>query len=188
MSGTKYPSSPTEPATAARAASKTPPGTCHQTAAATTTASAIRNSPAPSRRCSGSRSRAPWPTRRAPDPMPPATPSQTAVIPWPRPAKVRETGPGPLRTARGAGRRFLLAPFFAGGLRLLWLPDGRDREVEAPFVLVLLLRDAGGEDVRVAMVAMYPPAPPAPRVPRRVFHTSRIRTFSPDRQAGSASV
>jgi hypothetical protein len=40
-------------------------------------------------------------------------------------------------------------------LRLLvvFLPVERDREVEPPFSEVLLLRDAVGEDVRVAMVA-----------------------------------
>jgi hypothetical protein len=40
-------------------------------------------------------------------------------------------------------------------LRLLvvFLPVERDREVEPPFAGVLLLRDAVGEDVRVAMLA-----------------------------------
>jgi hypothetical protein len=32
------------------------------------------------------------------------------------------------------------------------LPDDRDREPEPPLLDVLLLRDAGGEDVRVAMI------------------------------------
>jgi hypothetical protein len=32
------------------------------------------------------------------------------------------------------------------------VPDDRDRELEPPFRDVLLLRDAGGEDVRVAMI------------------------------------
>jgi len=35
---------------------------------------------------------------------------------------------------------------------LLEVPDDRDREPEPPFADVLLLRDAGGEDVRVAMI------------------------------------
>ena len=75
-------------------------------------------------------------------------------MPRPTAPKVRETGPRPLRTARGAGRRLLLD-------RVL-----RDREVERFFGLafdfdleaedrdedVLLLRDPGGEDVRVAML------------------------------------
>ena len=47
------------------------------------------------------------------------------------------------------------AVFRGAGLRLLvvFLPVERDREVEPPFAGVLLLRDAAGEDVRVAMVA-----------------------------------
>src|SRR5690349_14097518 len=101
--------------------------------------------------------------------MPPATPSQTALAPWPSAPKVRETGPGPLRTARGAGRRFFVDPFFAAGLRLPWLPDDRDREVEAPFLLVLLLRDAGGEDVRVAMFRNVRDHPTSP-----TCHTPRV--------------
>ena len=71
-------------------------------------------------------------------------------------------GPGPLRTARGAGRRdaadFLVAglfgaAFFWAGLRavvLLPWPDARDRDPDVP---ELDLRDRGGEDVRVAMLA-----------------------------------
>ena len=76
-------------------------------------------------------------------------PSQTRATAPPRAANSRKTGDGPLRTARGAGR------FFGAGLRLLvvFLPVERDREVEPPFAGVLLLRDAAGEDVRVAMVA-----------------------------------
>jgi hypothetical protein len=60
-------------------------------------------------------------------------------------------GPGPVRTARGAGRfeRLVERPFDAGFLRV-WLPDDRVLEV---LELLLLLDDAGGEDVRVAMVA-----------------------------------
>jgi hypothetical protein len=71
---------------------------------------------------------------------------------------VRATGPGPLRTARGAG--LFVEGRRAGVDRVL-----RDREVEALVVVfgfdfvvedreedVLLLRDPGGEDVRVAML------------------------------------
>jgi len=62
-------------------------------------------------------------------------------------------GPGPLRTARGAGRA---ADFEAGLDRevdLVLLPDDRVRELEPrPLADVLLLRDPGGEDVRVAML------------------------------------
>ena len=80
-------------------------------------------------------------------------PSQTRATAPPRAANSRKTGDGPLRTARGAGR--FCADFRGAGLRLLvvFLPVERDREVEPPFSEVLLLRDAVGEDVRVAMVA-----------------------------------
>ncbi|HEX6878276.1 MAG TPA: hypothetical protein VF165_21645 [Nocardioidaceae bacterium] len=55
-------------------------------------------------------------------------------------------GPGPLRTARGAGRfDFDEERFDDEDFRRVWLPD--DRVLEP-----LRLRDAGGEDVRVAMV------------------------------------
>jgi len=93
-----------------------------------------------------------------------------AATPRPSAPKERATGPVPLRTARGAGRRLLVPRFLDGrrvepfvevrlrlvvvGLRAL-----RDRELELPRELpedrdedVLLLRDPGGEDVRVAMV------------------------------------
>jgi hypothetical protein len=59
-----------------------------------------------------------------------------------------------LRTARGAGRDrfFAVRPRDVDFLLLAWLPDDRVlEEPEALFVL-LLLDDAGGEDVRVAMV------------------------------------
>jgi hypothetical protein len=75
---------------------------------------------------------------------------------------VRETGPGPERTARGAGRLALVEPRLEerAGLRLLLLPVLRDRELEPPLEPlrleplrdVLELRDPDGEDVRVAMV------------------------------------
>jgi hypothetical protein len=64
-----------------------------------------------------------------------------------------------LRTARGAGRLDVLErPFDAGFLLRDWLPDDRLEDPEAfaaecePDFEVPLLRDAGGEDVRVAMV------------------------------------
>jgi hypothetical protein len=61
-------------------------------------------------------------------------------------------GPGPLRTARGAGRDRFDAdlPFDEDFLLLAWLPD--DRLLEDAALLLLVLDDAGGEDVRVAMV------------------------------------
>jgi len=88
------------------------------------------------------------------------------VAPAPRPSapKERATGPGPLRTARGAGRRDRavdLVGFFFVEVRLLLVGVRvlRDRELEPPRDFpedrdedVLLLRDPGGEDVRVAMV------------------------------------
>ena len=74
-----------------------------------------------------------------------------------------------MRTARGAGRlacgRFLadLCADFWAGLRLLVLvPDDRDRELEPPLRDVLLLRDAGGEDVRVAMIGNVRDFPTGP--------------------------
>jgi hypothetical protein len=50
---------------------------------------------------------------------------------------------------------------------LVVLPDDRDREPEPPFLDVLLFRDAGGEDVRVAMIRNVRDFPPVPRVTRR---------------------
>ncbi|HET7387573.1 MAG TPA: hypothetical protein VFJ19_13030 [Nocardioidaceae bacterium] len=63
-----------------------------------------------------------------------------------------ETGPGPLRTARGAGRFDDLAverPL--AGLLRVWLPDDRDVDPERGD---FRFRDAGGEDVRVAMMTI----------------------------------
>ncbi|GAB6986664.1 hypothetical protein JCM10369A_31880 [Nocardioides pyridinolyticus] len=109
------------------------------------------------------------PTLRATAPTPWATASQTAAAPWNSAVNRRATGPGPLRTARGAGRRVV---FRGAGLRfavlrelveagLRWGLVLRDRVLELRdeelpvlrVVDVLLLRDPGGEDVRVAMVS-----------------------------------
>ncbi|WP_330866661.1 hypothetical protein [Nocardioides sp.] len=61
---------------------------------------------------------------------------------------MREIGPRPLRTARGAGRRFLLDRVLRDReLELFFFLDPEDRDED-----VLLLRDPGGEDVRVAML------------------------------------
>src|SRR5688572_6077895 len=144
----------------------TPPGSCHQTAAATTVATPKMNRPTPSRRCSGSRSRADCPIDRATAPRAWAMPSHTAAIPRPTAPKLRDTGPGPLRTARGAGREAgrrldapeRLRPFaeLRRGLgRLLVL---RDRVLEPLVLDVLELRDPGGEDVRVAMLGTLRPS------------------------------
>ena len=101
-------------------------------------------------------------------------PSQTEATPLPSAPNVREIGPWPLRTARGAGREAgrrldaldLLRPF-AGLGRLLVL---RDRVLEPLLPVpprevlerdVLVLRDPGGEDVRVAMVRPYGQVTPA---------------------------
>jgi hypothetical protein len=73
---------------------------------------------------------------------------------------VRETGPGPLRTARGAGRRLrvgVLRVLFRAVLEPLRVLRDRVLEPLRPLLLdldedALLLRDPGGEDVRVAMV------------------------------------
>src|SRR3954470_20374611 len=158
-SGTNQPSSPTDPFTTVRVKSPTPPGSCHQTAAATTTAAPIRNSPAPSRRCSGSSSRAVCPILRTLAPSTWATPSQSAVITRPAARKNFAIGPVPLRTARGEGRLDVLErPLEAGLLPRDRLPDDRLEDPEdfaaerEPDLEVPLFRDAGGEDVRVAMV------------------------------------
>ena len=69
MSGTTTASRPNRPTTPATSASPTGPSSRHQTPAATTIAAVTSSSPAPSRRCAGSRSRAVEPTRRT---MPPS--------------------------------------------------------------------------------------------------------------------
>src|SRR6195952_2055885 len=130
-----------------RGASPNRPGSCHQTDAATTTASPTRNSPAPSRRCSGSSSRAVWPIRRTPSPTAWATPSHAVTSTRARAVHTRAIGPEPLRTARGAGRAGLRPPLRAdAGFCPDLVPVDFDREVERPLPVeraeVLLLRDA----------------------------------------------
>ncbi|WP_239459872.1 hypothetical protein [Nocardioides daejeonensis] len=84
-------------------------------------------------------------------------PIQIATSARPMPRKSRATGPGPLRTARGAGRGLDVdraAAFLGAALDAVFLEVLRDRVLE-PDPLprdVLELRDPGGEDVRVAMV------------------------------------
>ena len=92
-----------------------------------------------------------------------AMPNQIDVTARPSAPKLREIGPGPLRTARGAGRnaldrvRPLAEPLAGADLpragrvvgRLELVP--RDR-VLALVLDVLELREPGGEDVRVAML------------------------------------
>jgi hypothetical protein len=91
-------------------------------------------------------------------------PSHTAEMPRPIAPKVRETGPGPLRTARGAGREAGRRLAALEPLRpLVELERGvglvvrvlRDRVLALDRLFepdVLVLRDPGGEDVRVAML------------------------------------
>ncbi len=83
-------------------------------------------------------------------------------------------GPVPLRTARGAGRigRLLLdRPFDVGTLVRDRLPDDRVLEDAVLRALLapgaLLFDDAGGEDVRLAMVAIYTAVTPVTCFPRR---------------------
>ena len=75
-SGTAYPTRPTVPATTAWTPSPTAPWMPHHSRAATSTARAMRKKPTPSRRCSGSRSRADAPTRRTAPPARWLTPIQ----------------------------------------------------------------------------------------------------------------
>ena len=90
-------------------------------------------------------------------------------------------GPVPFRTARGAGRLdfFVERPLAAGFLRD-WLPDDRVEDPD-PFEPALaaglevpLFRDAGGEDVRVAMLVNV-----------HIGHTSHT-AHTPGRRTGTA--
>ena len=125
-----------------------PPGSCHQTAAATTTASPNRNSPTPSRRCSGSRSWAVRPILRATAPTAWAMPSQIAAIPRPSAANSRTDRTAP--RADCSGRRAPCARCWT--VRGRFFVVLRDREMRRAACSWLLLREPGGEDVRVAMV------------------------------------
>jgi hypothetical protein len=81
-----------------------------------------------------------------------ATASHAATRPRPRAANSVAIGPVPLRTALGAGRvDFFDLAFDDVDLLRDWLPDDRVFE-EAERVDALLFDDAGGEDVRVAML------------------------------------
>jgi hypothetical protein len=92
--------------------------------------------------------------------MPWATASQTAATPRKTVSKKRAIGPLPVRTARGAGRRLRVAPrraedfrvgfFFLLDAVLLWFRVLRARVVEDRSEDPALLREPGGEDVRVA--------------------------------------
>lgn len=62
-------------------------------------------------------------------------------------------GPGPLRTARGAGLLLLVLARVEDLFRV-WLPVARVLDLAAvePVRFALLVRDAEGEDIRVAML------------------------------------
>ncbi len=83
--------------------------------------------------------------------MPWAMPSQIAQMPPQITPNSREIGPRPVRTERGATRfdhaRGALPEDRPLGLVFRVLPVLRDRVLER----ALLLRDPGGEDVRVAI-------------------------------------
>ncbi|GAA4099933.1 hypothetical protein GCM10023066_45340 [Nocardioides kongjuensis] len=101
--------------------------------------------------------------------MPWAKASHSATTPLPSAVNARSTGPGPLRTARGAGR--FAADFFAGGRFLVVVL--RVRELAVFFTPereeeLVLLRDAGGEDVRVAMTPNLGDGPTSHRDHRAV--------------------
>jgi hypothetical protein len=68
--------------------------------------------------------------------------------------------PDPLRRDDERDRERLLVFRFFDGLRRVWLPDEPDRER-------VVLRDRGGEDVRVAMGRIYAIATSVSRVTRR---------------------
>ncbi|MEZ0580123.1 hypothetical protein [Nocardioides sp. MH1] len=97
-------------------------------------------------------------TWRTTAPTPWAMPSQIATKARASAEKPFDTGPGPLRTARGAGRRDALLFFAVLLLVVGFFAVLRDRElvlVRLPLlrlVDVLRLRDRVGEDVRVAML------------------------------------
>ena len=73
-------------------------------------------------------------------------PNHTARMPCPIAAPTRDSRPGPLR------RRTAVEPLRDDLLRRVWLPDDRG----------FLLRDRGGEDVRVAMVVRLRGHPNSP--------------------------
>ncbi|GAA1112658.1 hypothetical protein GCM10009668_37980 [Nocardioides dubius] len=100
-------------------------------------------------------SRALCPIERATAPSPWARPIQRATSPRAIAVKKRANGPGPLRTARGAGRPFgALLPREGVDFLVVVLRDRvLEPDPEAFARDVLLLRDPGGEDVRVAMLA-----------------------------------
>ena len=143
---------PNVPAATAWMTSPAAPCRPHHSRAATTIASAMKANPMPSRRCSGSRSRAQLPMRRT---VPPAT--CAIPIQVPRTARSGSGRPPPLGFAaglpRGAGLRDPEEPPRP--------PEGREdgARPEEP-------DRAEEEVVRVATLAGYAKGPPASRVTR----------------------
>ena len=144
---------PSVPAATAWMTSPATPCRPHHSRAATMMASAMKANPMPSRRCSGSSSRAELPMRRT---VPPAT--CAIPIQVPRTARSGSGRPPPLgfargRPPRGAGLRDPEEPPRP--------PEGREDGVrpEEP-------DRAEEEVVRVATLAGYAKAPPASRVTR----------------------
>src|SRR6201996_4843824 len=82
-SGDSQAADPAAPCTNAESPRPTGLPMPHQMLAASTNATASQSSPIPSRRCSGSRSRALRPIRRAPKPTAPAATIQHAATAWP---------------------------------------------------------------------------------------------------------
>ena len=133
--GPTTPTRPNVPATTAWTTSPAVPASPHHSRAATTTASARSVKPMPSRRCAGSRSRAPCPMRRA---VPPTTCAQPIHTPAHHPH--REGGPA---RRRDGGRA---APGRARGAAASRRAPGRGVRVRVAWA------DRPEEDVRVAMV------------------------------------
>src|SRR6478609_6494974 len=151
--GTARPTRPKVPATTAWTTSPTGPRSAHHSRAATMMARAMRAKPIPSRRCSGSSSRALWPTLRTVPPARWATP-----IHAPRTAR---TGQGRGAALRGAGLR--AAGLRAAGLRLAALVVRAAGRAAPPRPEELEREE---EVVRVATFAGYAIVPTTSRVTR----------------------
>ena len=132
-SGTNQPSRPTEPSTTVRVTSPTPPGSCHQTAAATTTASADQEQPGPVAAVLGVElaGGVPDPADAGAEHVRDAEPDRGQPAPEGEP-DARQWGRcrcGPL-AARGASTSQSTRPL-RRGLARDWLPDDRAAEPDA---------------------------------------------------------
>ncbi len=187
-SGTAYATRPKVPAKTACTTWPKVPETPHHSRAATTTARAMRAKPMPSRRCSGSRSAALWPTRRTAPPArcetpihvlriapsgkgrPPPRALDAALAAGLRAAGLRCAG----RADRAAGGRDVAPPEdplarVAAVVLERWLLDGRDAMV-APYVnaaaeLTRHTRNTGGRSATFGRSLRMPGA--CPHVDRR---------------------